>query len=118
MSFRQFSTTLKRVAGGTLDHGRYVNGAETTIPIVCGIQEPKPKELDLLPEGKRTKKALVVFSTTEFLLTTNEGRNADQVLIDGDYYEAQTSKKYRTMFPGNYRALCTIVDNPDDIPTP
>ena len=118
MSFRKFSTTLLRFGVGTLDNGRYTNGASTPSTITVGIQQPKPKELALLPEGKRNSKAYIVFADTEIKLTSNDGTNADWILIDGEYYEAQAVKRYRTMYPKTYRALCTKIENTEDVPTP
>lgn len=118
MSFRKFSTTLRRFAVGTLTNGRYTNGAATDTTITVGVQEPKPAELKLLPEGKRKANAFIVFADTEIKLTSNDGKNADWVLIDGEYYEAQMVKRYRTMYPKTYRALCTKIENPEDVPTP
>ena len=115
MAFRVFSTTMKRFAAGTMDHGRYTNGAATDSSIVCGIQQPTPDDLELLPEGKRTGRVVVLFTTAVLQLATKTA-NADWVLIDGEWFEVAHLKPFKTLFPGNFKAICTKIENPGDIP--
>ena len=120
MAFRQFTITLKRFTEGKKDHGRYTAGMPSTSSIVVGVQQPTPDDLELLPEGKRTGKTIVLFSTTAFQLSTVtddfQTIDADQVLIENEWFEVAHVKQFRTLFPGNYKAICTKIENPDDLP--
>ena len=117
MFFRYFTTTVRRFAEGTFDHGRFTNGALTEFEIICGIQQPTPDDLQLLEEGKRTSKTVVVFTDTNIQLSTKT-TNADNILIDGEWYEANVYKPYRSFFPYNYRIICTKIENLSEVPTP
>ncbi len=111
IGFRYFQVTGRRFASGTWDHGRYVEGSATPITFPAGVQQPTSDDLELLEEGKRTRKSIVLFTTFELHLASKTG-NADQVQWEGEWYEVNVMKSFRTMFPGNYKAICTKIENP------
>jgi hypothetical protein len=115
MSFRIFTLTAKSFAAGTFDKGVYTNGAETQFSFNGGVQQPTPDDLELLDEGKRARRTIVVFSGIQLNLSTKE-KNADQVLWEGEWYEVSVTKPFRTEFPNNYKSICTKIENPDDVP--
>jgi hypothetical protein len=116
MRFRIFTLTVKRFAAGTWVKGIFTNGEASDITISAGVQQPTPDDIDLLEEGKRARKSIVVFTQTELKLPT-ETTNADVVVWDGEYYEVNVLKPFRTLFDG-YKAVCTKIENYSDIPTP
>jgi hypothetical protein len=115
MSFRIFTLTAKTFAAGTFDKGVYTNGEETQFSFGGGVQQPTADDLELLDEGKRARRTIVVFSCVQLNLST-KAKNADQVLWEGEWYEVNVTKPFRTEFPGNYKAICTKIENPDDVP--
>jgi hypothetical protein len=117
MNFRPFIVTGKRFAAGTSDHGRYVDGASEDFSFTAGVQQPTPDDLELLEEGKRTSKTIVIFTTYSLRLATKTA-NADRVLWEGDWYEVAKLKPFKTMFPGNQKAICVKIENLKDIPVP
>lgn len=117
MNFRPFTITAKRFADGTLDHGHYTDGDATDFTFTAGVQQPTDDDLQLLEEGKRTARSIVIFTEYELRLATQMA-NADRVYWDGDWFEVNRLKPFRTMYPGNYKAICTKIENVQDIPTP
>lgn len=69
--------------------GVLVPGALTSIPLTGAVHMPAgPRELQRLPEGRRSRESRTVFSPV-VLLSADEvtGRNADHVTIDGRAFE-------------------------------
>lgn len=109
--FRCFQVTGRRFSAGRYDHGRYVESAATEISFAAGVQQPKTEDMDLLEEGKMTTEAIVLFTSFELRLVSKES-NADQVRWEGEWYEVSAVKPHRTLFPGEYKAVCTKIENP------
>ena len=111
MGFRNFQVTGRRFAAGRYDHGRYIEGEATAIEFTTGVQQPTPNDLELLEEGKRTRKAIVLFTTFELRLVSKT-TSADQVQWENEWYEVSALKPFRNLFPGNFKAICTKIENP------
>jgi len=84
------SITVKRKATGVYTKGRYVPvGSDTTIVEAnASLQPLQPKDLEMLPEGFRTKQAVKIFCPV--LLRTGDpeaGQEADRIEYGGETYE-------------------------------
>jgi hypothetical protein len=113
-SFRQFLITGQRFSPGHRDHGRFIDGAVTQIRFAGGVQQPTPDDLELLEEGKRCSKNIVIFTTFQLRLVTtglNDEINADRVQWENEWYEVNAIKPFKTMFLGNFKAVCTKIEN-------
>lgn len=117
MFFGYFTLTARRFADGTFEKGRFTNGASTDFAFVTGIQQPTPDDLELLEEGKRTRQTVVLFTETQLRLATKTA-NADNILIDGQWFEANAYKPFKTLFPNNYRIICTKIEDIAEVPVP
>lgn len=117
MRYRIFTLSGKRFAAGTWDKGIFTNGAATDLSITCGVQQPQPDDLELLEEGKRTRKSIVVYTDTQLNLASKT-TNADWLSYENEWYEVNVLKGFKTLFPGQYKAICTKIENPGDVPVP
>jgi hypothetical protein len=72
--------TVTRTAAGASTNGRYTPGAETTFPIVAGIEPVTGRELRDMPEGQRGDEVIMIFTTTR-LRTRQEGE-PDRIAYD------------------------------------
>ena len=90
------SYTFKRFAGGHMERGRWVDGTESSVSAIASVQPFTSRQLLLLPEGKRQKGWVKIFTSTELTCLEGEGENqqADQVLYNGSYYEVQSRDKW------------------------
>ena len=73
--------------GGYVD-GLYVKGATTTFKTFASVQQPTPRQLEMLREGERDKNPLL-FISKKLLRTTSDRDNiiADIVLYKGNRYK-------------------------------
>lgn len=90
-------TVIRREPGG------YVNGRvgpateERTVGVEASVQPAGTKDLELLPEGMRSKESKAIW--TEFALRVGEadGPLADRVEIDGEIFEVHATENYQAM---------------------
>ncbi len=81
--------TRKRKGGGDFVNGRWVNGTpEADVVVTASLQPANHTELLRLPEGLRTRGAIVIFTDGD-LRTANESLNqeADRVVHQGEEWE-------------------------------
>lgn len=85
--------TVRRKPVGTFVKGRYVpSGAETVFTIAnCSLQPMDPEELELLPEGFRTKQVVKIYSPEELHTGDAEaGQEADRIEYRGETFEVHS----------------------------
>lgn len=103
--------TWRRFAAGSAGtDGRYVEGSITTSTLRGSLQPATGDDLATLPEGDRTKRVRVLFSRTA-LRTVDQGAgtSADQVTVDGDWFEVREVKPYGTTPLRHRRAVLVAV---------
>lgn len=88
--------TVKRRAAGAWTSGVFVPGAETEIQMVASVQPLRANEILQLPEHRRTREAMKVF-THERLHTTDEKAQTpgDVVLHDGKRFEVHSVENWQ-----------------------
>ena len=97
-----------RSTGSFVNH-RWVENANTEVPMTGIIQVANEKELDQVLEGDRIKGAMVFYSTEEFLLS--HGGNT-QGISDIAVYKGEKYKLYQTSDWGDfgyYKAIGTRI---------
>lgn len=90
-------TVIRREPGG------YSNGRvgpateERTVGVEASVQPAGTKDLELLPEGMRSKESKAIW--TEFALRVGEadGPLADRVEVGGETYEVHALEDYQAM---------------------
>ena len=116
MNFRPFTVTgIRFTTAGGWNHGNYSEPASEEISFTAGVQQPTPEDLELLEEGKRKQKSIVIFTEYNLQIESEteaeEKIPADRIEWENDWYEVTAVKPYRTMFPGNKKAICVKIEN-------
>ena len=97
LSVGSTTATVKRVAAGSLSHGRWVAGVDSTFTITANIQPHTVKNYNTTAaEGDKSHKAIKVFTTTT-LRMTQEGtalQNGDKILWHSELYEVSELYTY------------------------
>lgn len=108
--------TRRRVAAGSRgSDGRWTNGASTDTSIVASVQPAGGEDLQLLPEGLRSRRAVKVYTTTELEVADQAaGVLGDQLVISGlvgiddGTYQVQNVAPYYALL-GHHRAVAVMV---------
>lgn len=99
--------TVTRRVRATLVKGRTIQGTATTFNILASVQPASGRDLQRLPEGRRTQETCVLFTTT--LLQPGgqmAAKEADRVSIDGVSWEVQQVETWRhPTGPTYYRCI-------------
>lgn len=96
---------VTRRAPPTTVRGRKVPGTATTFPITASVQPASGLVIQRLPEGRRNRETMVVFTPTE-LKTEENTQEADVIAIDGGTFEVESVDRWAAL--GNYyRAVVT-----------
>lgn len=87
----QVITVERTSAGGYVD-GIYVKGSTSTFKTLASVQQPSPKELEILPEGEKDKD-IKMFISKKPIRTTNDEAEliADVVIYKGNRYKIVSS---------------------------
>lgn len=106
----QEAITRRRFAAGSRGtDGRYSAGATTDTTILGSVQPANGDDMATLPEGERAKKGRRIYTTSEVRVADVEaGTPADQLLIDGVYWEARTVEQTRAVIP-HYKVIALKV---------
>lgn len=94
-------TRRRYSAGSRAATGYWVEGSSTDSSITASVQPASGEELQVLPEGTRTKRAIRVYTTTELRTADPQaGTSADDLVISGlvgiddGTYQVQHVKSY------------------------
>jgi len=109
--FRETYTRERYLSGAYVD-GRWIAGvlADSIIDVKASIQPVRDRELQYLPEGRRNKEAIVIYTASE-VRTENEGDNLppDIVLARGKSYQVARVWYHTTPWT-HYKAICFLID--------
>jgi len=93
--------------------GRWINGLYhknnfPSISVIDAVSMPaNAKEIEMLPEGQRTRETISLFSREKIDLT-RDGEEPDMVKVDGVVYEPVWSLNWSRL-GGYYQYLCVRV---------
>ena len=97
LSVGSTTATVKRVAAGSLSHGRWVAGVDSTFTITANIQPHTVKNYNTTAaEGDKSHKAIKVFTATT-LKMTQEGTallKGDKISWHSEWYEVSELYTY------------------------
>lgn len=100
--------TVTRRGAGVVTNGIVAEGPSSTLPIVAGVQPASGRDLQRLPEGRRSTATLVLYTVTPLLVGNAGAANeADVVTIDGEEWEVQHVEHWRRS--GYYRVIVQAV---------
>lgn len=100
MAFNVFNQTLtlQRTGPGGYTGGLWQEGTSGQVSIRSSVQPSSPKELQLLPEGRREAGAFTLYSKTEIRLE-------DVVMLFGDPYEILKVEIWQNRILPHYKAI-------------
>jgi len=104
--------TRKRYAAGAYVDGVWIPGAlaSSTVRTESSIQPIRDREIQYLPEGKRNREAIVIYTALD-IRTLDEGANLPPDIVEArgkDYEVARVW--YHTTPWSHYKAICFLVD--------
>jgi hypothetical protein len=107
--------TVKR-QNGSLVNGTWVATAPDDVAIMASVQPATARDMQNLPQGRRTNGAYVLYSDTE-MLTTIAGdndlgldpRKADRITLFGEVFETMIVDPWQNDVLNHYRVLVAKV---------
>jgi hypothetical protein len=105
--------TIERYATGSWSNGRFIKGVKTEFNIVASVQILRGNETLLLPEARRTKENIKIYSE-EKLRTTDEKNmtSVDIVVYNNKKYEVHKVDNWvsnDTDIP-HYKSIASKID--------
>lgn len=82
----------RRVAAAPVG-GRRAAPATSTISILASVQPATGLVVSRLPEGKRNREAMTLFTVTE-LKTAQDGNEPDLIVVDGGIFEVESVERW------------------------
>jgi len=108
-SFRKTVTGWRKGAGA-YEQGVWVEGTLEEFSFTASVQPLNPREMELLPEGRRIKQAYKLFTDTQ-LLTAGGEVNADLVSINGETCEVFSVAPYQSEVISHYKIIAVLYDD-------
>jgi hypothetical protein len=101
--------TISRDTAGTWANGRYTPGARSiTAGVVASFQPLRGREIEILPEGDRSKRSGKLYTAVEILAADRDTQlGADRIVFDGDTFEVLSVEKHH--FGGYWKAIVVRV---------
>lgn len=98
--------TLKRKAAGTYVNGRWVPGSVTTSSIRATVEPMKPQELQILPEGLRSRLPIYIYTNEELKTASVADSKEPDILTYNDLdYEVHQVQNWTQMIP-HFKVMC------------
>ncbi len=102
---------LKRIykSAGSYIKGRWVSGIEEEQMFEGSVQPTNGKDMQLLPEGKRSNETVKIYATANIPFTSADESNkveGDIIEYNGKQYEVVTVKKWSNGLIPNTYLLC------------
>ena len=105
---KQTPLTLKRESLGQYVNGRYVKGLVEDVPILASVQPvTRSTDLQMLPEGDRSKAAVEVWSSSLIMGVKEGGQGypADKFEWLGEWFEVMKVMPWQMGHIDHYHAL-------------
>jgi hypothetical protein len=110
-SFRR-NITVTRKSAGSFVKGRWVvTGLSKVFTIKASVQSPTPRELEALPEARRSKDTSVLYTNTPlFTAEVSTAKNPDIVTLNGEPYEVHSCAVWGNKVIPHYKVIVTKQD--------
>ena len=113
--FSSYTLTVKRPTK-TETQGKYIDGrwvegeidnvANPNFTITTSVQPAKGRELELLPEGLRTREVYKIYPATELKSVDQfSEQEADIVIFNNEDYKVQRLEKWQNNLINHYKAF-------------
>jgi len=104
MSGFRAARIVKRKFGGQYLEGVWVEGTETEMTLILGIQPASPEVILNLPEGRKTRPTFVVFCDDELMPQSDDGRG-DVVVSEYGNLEVFSVEAWQSGIIPHYKAI-------------
>lgn len=111
--FQNAELIINRPGPGEYTDGRFVKGQVLTFKAIASVQQATPKEINMLPEGRRNKEMKVVFTESELIPTDETAQTSgDFFEYKGKTYEVHKVEEWsdETDLP-HYKSICIKRDD-------
>ena len=111
MSLRNYALTVTRPdMAGTWQKGRYIESTKSTFEITASVQPLSPKEMEMLPEGRRNKESYRIYTDTELNPASQDSKiNADIIEINGNNFEVLGCNRWQNGILNHYKILASKI---------
>ena len=109
-SFRTPLTVTRRAAGAFSD-GVWQEGTETELLILASVQPLRPDEMDSLPEGRRDRQAVKIYTSTELFTVRGKDTSPDLVVWRGDTFEVISVAPHQSAVISHFKAVALKLDD-------
>jgi len=105
------SLTVTRYTGGSKVNGKWVEGTPSTFSINTSIQPLTSKELELLPEGRRSsgESYKLYTDSSPILRTVSDDENPDRVSISSQDFEVFSIERWENSIINHIKYIVTRV---------
>lgn len=102
--FRKNVTIIPKNAGYYDVRGIWIEISGTSFIILASVQPLNPRDMQELPEGRYTSQSFKMYSSIK-LLTVEQTKNPDIILIDGERFEVTGMFPYQSNIISHYKML-------------
>lgn len=108
--FRQ-PLTVRREGQGQFVNGLWQRGAPQTLTVTASVQPASPTDLEVLPEGRRGRKAFKVYTSSTLRESDQQnGGQPDRIRIAGQWYEVAHVQRWENNLINHHEVLVVRVD--------
>ncbi len=111
MSSFRTPLTVTRKGAGSYTSGVWVAGAESEMVILASVQPMRPDEMESLPEGRRDKQAVKIYTSTELFTVRGDNTSPDQMAYRGDTFEVVSVAPYQSGVISHFKAVAVKLDD-------
>jgi len=109
MSFRKPQQILRTTPGQYVD-GKWVEGAQVTVPIMASVQPVTAEDQIVMPAGKRLSDYVKAYTSTELIpLSEGSEQQPDRLVWRGKEYECIELGVRQMNVINHYRAVFSLV---------
>lgn len=114
MGFRSAQNII-RTGQGAYTRGEWADGTPNLVTIYGSVQPVSGQELNVLPEGLRTRETVKIYTDSE-LNTAEVSQRPDRLEWRGKVYEIAMKSPYQSGVINHFKYYATKVQVPNDTP--
>lgn len=97
---------VTRFAAGTRASGKWQEGTPSNFDIEASVQPLKPREMEMLPEGRRNSQSYRLYTDTNLHpINKASGISPDKVEIEGEMFEVFSNEIWKNDIIPHYKAV-------------
>jgi len=107
--FRRQLSVFRKPSGGYVDGVWQSGGDAEELTITASVQPTNPKDMELLPSGKRKRRAYTIYSDIPFKMTDdNKNIEADRVEIDGEMFVIEAVQNWQNSIIPHCKSVAVL----------